>query len=391
MQTLPQGAWPPPRGVRLDVQMGNGVTWDTDAAAFARGEPSALWLAHTAASCAAAASQFRAKMDSPGERQAVSAASRAAGLTPRILDALALAYAEPIPSWLCAHLFRNGISFAAFDFELGADTEAELRQFAADMRALVTLASPPFGALARTLRRLRRDISLPRVPPATAAGPLPPKFELVFLVTTPKRSASGRAQVTFSQLVHWAFSVRLNATPAATAMLAWQEAHLLAPANARVPHEVTFCGGSAAAAGEGVTPGSHASALLRLLSAFAHTTPEPCAICGARVHTILYHADSPTWRGVKALLRDVAFTGGAAQPGQVICRCVGCSRCGVAGDDVALKVCSACNAARYCSRACQKEDWSEHKGNCRHLSGVRAKLAAAASEAAAAPAPAPAR
>ena len=26
--------------------------------------------------------------------------------------------------------------------------------------------------------------------------------------------------------------------------------------------------------------------------------------------------------------------------------------------------CAHCMRARYCSRACQKEDWPEHKANC---------------------------
>jgi hypothetical protein len=62
-----------------------------------------------------------------------------------------------------------------------------------------------------------------------------------------------------------AFSTAFNNSPTAAALLAWQERHLLAPADAAVPHEVTCCGGSAAAAGEGRahTPGSQATPLLR--------------------------------------------------------------------------------------------------------------------------------
>ena len=33
-------------------------------------------------------------------------------------------------------------------------------------------------------------------------------------------------------------------------------------------------------------------------------------------------------------------------------------------DDVNLKKCSRCKTVKYCSRACQKDDWKEHRAVC---------------------------
>ena len=47
--------------------------------------------------------------------------------------------------------------------------------------------------------------------------------------------------------------------------------------------------------------------------------------------------------------------------GDIISECI-CNRCGSTG----IKVCSGCKKVRYCSRECQKEDWSDHKQDCKH-------------------------
>jgi hypothetical protein len=38
--------------------------------------------------------------------------------------------------------------------------------------------------------------------------------------------------------------------------------------------------------------------------------------------------------------------------------------CEVVGHRKDFKVCPQCKIARYCSDACQKQDWSEHKATC---------------------------
>ena len=43
--------------------------------------------------------------------------------------------------------------------------------------------------------------------------------------------------------------------------------------------------------------------------------------------------------------------------------CAGCGIC--AGDSVKLKKCTDCKKAQYCSVACQRQNWSEHKPACR--------------------------
>lgn len=44
-----------------------------------------------------------------------------------------------------------------------------------------------------------------------------------------------------------------------------------------------------------------------------------------------------------------------------------CANCGNVGSPKKLKQCSSCKETLYCSRACQKQHWTEHKGKCTHL------------------------
>ena len=45
-----------------------------------------------------------------------------------------------------------------------------------------------------------------------------------------------------------------------------------------------------------------------------------------------------------------------------------CAMCGKEwhAPQVPHKWCARCKAVKYCSRACQKEHWAEHKGKCKH-------------------------
>ena len=42
-----------------------------------------------------------------------------------------------------------------------------------------------------------------------------------------------------------------------------------------------------------------------------------------------------------------------------------CRRCGALGPGAKLQMCSACSSVFYCSAACQKSDWKEHKASCK--------------------------
>ncbi len=48
-----------------------------------------------------------------------------------------------------------------------------------------------------------------------------------------------------------------------------------------------------------------------------------------------------------------------------------CASCKTAGDD--LKVCTRCKGPRYCSVACQRKDWPEHKRVCQRLAKTEAQ------------------
>ena len=44
-----------------------------------------------------------------------------------------------------------------------------------------------------------------------------------------------------------------------------------------------------------------------------------------------------------------------------------CAECGPVADEVVMKVCSVCNAARYCGPVCQKRHWKAHKPECKRI------------------------
>ncbi len=364
-----------PRGVFiLPMQVGNGVAQNMLTGEFTRGEPSTHYLAHIAETAAADTRRIRAQMDTPGARQHISATARRAGVTAPIMDALA--YGEPIPLWLCTHLWRNGISTAAFSFELDGGTEAALREFASDMRVLCTQARPAFASLARTIHRLYRNITLPHLSAEAAAGPLPAKCKLCFLITAEAaridKPLAPSNKHGHTQLVQCAFTVALN-EPDMAPLVAWQEAHFLAPADAPVPYEITLCAPPTTAAGD-----NPALRRFREIAAMATVAKKPCDVCGVSMITSLYYRDSPTWRGgIKQLLRSddfMAACGAARSPLDITwaeCRCSGCDQCGVQGE---MKRCAGCGFVRFCSKACQRANWPEHRASCR----AKAAKAAAA-------------
>jgi hypothetical protein len=53
--------------------------------------------------------------------------------------------------------------------------------------------------------------------------------------------------------------------------------------------------------------------------------------------------------------------------------------CEVVGHREDFKVCPQCKIARYCSDACQKQDWSEHKATCGTTAGLLSKYFTTAS------------
>ena len=55
--------------------------------------------------------------------------------------------------------------------------------------------------------------------------------------------------------------------------------------------------------------------------------------------------------------------------------------CEVCGRVAKVQVCTACKCVAYCSRPCQKQDWSRHKNMCKALRAMRkVKTPAAAIE-----------
>ena len=42
-----------------------------------------------------------------------------------------------------------------------------------------------------------------------------------------------------------------------------------------------------------------------------------------------------------------------------------CAHCGKHGDTQTIRLCTGCKAIRYCSRDCQKGDWSRHNAACK--------------------------
>ena len=42
-----------------------------------------------------------------------------------------------------------------------------------------------------------------------------------------------------------------------------------------------------------------------------------------------------------------------------------CASCGAKGSEMKLKACKGCKVTGYCSRACQKSDWAQHRKVCK--------------------------
>jgi hypothetical protein len=222
----------------------------------------------------------------------VNSEARAAGVHGDVAAALAEAYAQPVPLWLCIHLWRNGISRAAIQFQLqrggrrgvgAAQNAAALREFAADLRQLYTQPVPNAHALARTMRLLRRDPALPCVPRAAAEeGSLPKKYEMAFVFF-----AEGREE---SPVMQWPFELPFNTADNAQ-LLAFQEANFIASANPPhniLPFEVTICRGGNAAAAAAVAAHVAAGGAHQEVNTVPINLTPPCKVCGGSVSTPLY-------------------------------------------------------------------------------------------------------
>jgi hypothetical protein len=384
----------PPHGV-LIFSYENGVFLDPLTRQLRAGPaPSAEVMAAHAETYRMQQRSIEARMSDPSdEMHFVTDEQRAAGVRDDVAAALAEAYAEPVPLWLCIHLWRNGIKRAAFRFDLersgrrgvgAAKNAAALREFAADLRQLYTQPVPDARALARVMQRLRRDHAQPRLPRADAAGPLPEKYELLFLLSFADNTRS-------IPELQWSFELQFN-TGATSQLLAFQEAHFLAPADSPPPippFEITICRGGnagATAAAAASVAASAAGTLRHEMCAVPMYFTKPCKTCGGSVGTPLYFRDSPTWRTHLHMLRTYDVTpstlGRTPQPEQLRgvseWRCRRCDACGA--KSASLKKCGACGGrgASYCSQDCQRAHWPEHREECRrHRGGAGAAPQAA--------------
>jgi hypothetical protein len=344
--------------------------------------------AHTAAYSQQQRS-FEQLMVTPGSELYVTSEARDAGVRDDVAAALAEAYAQPVPLWLCIHLWRNGISRAAFQFQLqrggrrgvgAVNNAAALREFAADLRELYTQPVPDTHALARTMHRLRREFLRPRVPRAAAEdGPLPEKYELLFLFF-----AEGRMQ---SPVLEWSFELPLNTADMAQ-LVAYQETHFIAPANPPaniLPYEITICrGGNDAAAAAAAADVATGGGGRQEVSTVPMSIGPPCQTCGGSVSTPLYFRDSPTWRAMRRTVRTYDATPSTINRlppvermrGVTECRCGRCDACGA--KTTSLKKCGACARVAYCCQDCQRAHWPEHREECRrHRGGAGAAQQAA--------------
>ena len=118
----------------------NGLRFNAATGEWYRGAPpTELEKAQHAASVRLLVRSARAQLDSDTASPIVAVRDR---VSARVRDALAEAYAEPIPTWLLIHLWRNGTSMATFVFALDDGFEAELRAFTAAMRELYLEPKP---------------------------------------------------------------------------------------------------------------------------------------------------------------------------------------------------------------------------------------------------------
>ena len=259
----------------------------------------------------------------------------------RVRDALAEAYAEPIPIWLLIHLWRNGISMATFMFELNDSLEAELRAFTAAMRELSLELKPSATALTCVGRRLWRPSEARHLPRAQARGQLPSSYDMGFVVLDEDSTTA----------FEWLFTVK--AIDAYPQLLALQEELFLNPAESAMPHGFRIC----AVQGDGTTT------MPNLLG----TSTEQCEFCGGNGIGLLYWHDSVSYkalrRGMRTLDEENIHHLGPLQMSNTMCRCSICAACRSVGP--AMKRCAACEDIHCCNAACQRAHWKEHRADCR--------------------------
>ena len=98
-------------------------------------------------------------------------------------------------------------------------------------------------------------------------------------------------------------------------------------------------------------------------------TPEEAEEAQERARALpAEHADNFTYGAnvqvqAEALLRALALPARAATQDPGAPACLFC--CEPASQRSRLKRCGRCKSAQYCSTTCQREDWAEHKPECR--------------------------
>ena len=83
--------------------------------------------------------------------------------------------------------------------------------------------------------------------------------------------------------------------------------------------------------------------------------------CGAACQGLHWEAHKPECKRIVAETKAVARSKLKADLRT-------CAQCGPITDKaISMRVCSACNAARYCGVACQRLHWKAHKPECKRI------------------------
>jgi len=141
--------------------------------------------------------------------------------------------------------------------------------------------------------------------------------------------------------------------------------------------EETFASKSDRRYYERVTPqGKNMLPLLRVLRSWFIDAPHTCKFHVGDGHTVLIPSsvliafgvhilDTAYHMRLSAMSKMLHWTVQVAYLAFASGNCDQCAKCGArSSQSDRLTTCSRCHVAHYCSKACQRSDWSKHKGHC---------------------------